>query len=240
MESLWSDIRHALRMFRANPGLTAVAVLSPAIGIGPNAAVFSLIDGLGFRPLPIRNPASLLLVSSSTPKDRGGESSYAEYLEIRAGVPAFATVAALATQGVSIAGGLQGPSLGFAAQVSASYFETLGIAPVVGRTFLPDEDRTPGTHPVAIISDRQWVERFGRDPQVLGRTIRLNRVDCAIVGVMPAAFRGTTPLQAPDVWVPLMLSSALKAGPAPVTDPRGWRRLTLFARLGTQATLAHA
>jgi hypothetical protein len=149
--------------------------------------------------LPIRDAASLLLVSSATPKDRAGEASYAEYLEICDGVPAFATVAALATQGVSIAGGPQDPTLGFAAQVLASYFATLGAAHVAGRTFLPEEDRTPGTHPVAIISERQWTDRFGRDPQVLGRTIRVNRVDCAIVGVMPAAFRGTTPLQGPDV-----------------------------------------
>jgi len=122
MQALWKDIRHALRMFRVNPGLTAVAVLSLAIGIGPNAAVFSLIDGLGFWPLPIRDPASLLLVSSTTPKDRAGEASYAEYLEIRDGVPAFATVAALATQGVSIAGGPQGratrPSGGGGIEVS--------------------------------------------------------------------------------------------------------------------------
>jgi putative ABC transport system permease protein len=240
METLWNDIRHALRMFRASPGLTAVAVLSLAIGIGPNAAVFSLIDGLGFRPLPIRDPASLLLVSSATPKDRSGEASYAEYLELRDGVPAFAGVAAQATQGVSISGGTQGPSLGFADEVSANYFATLGVAPVAGRTFLSEEDQTPGTHPVAIISERLWIKRYGRDPQVLGRTIRLNRVDCAIVGVMPAAFRGMTPPNGPDVWVPLLLSSSLRAGPGPVTDSRGWRRLTLFARLAPQATLSQA
>ena len=240
METLWNDIRYALRTFRANPGLTAVAVLSLAIGIGPNAAVFSLIDGLGFRPLPIRDPASLLVVSSVTPKERAGEASYAEYLELRDGVPAFASVAAQATQGVSIAGGTQGPSLGFAGQVSASYFATLGVAPVAGRTFLSGEDHTPGTHPVAIISERLWVKRYGRDPQILGRTIRLNRVDCAIVGVMPASFRGTTPPYGPDLWVPLVLSSSLWTAPASVTDPRDARRLTLFARLGPQATLSQA
>jgi predicted permease len=239
MESLWSDIRYALRTFRANPGLTAVAVLSLAIGIGPNAAVFSLIDGFGFRPLPIRDPASLLVVSSATPKERAGEASYAEYLELR-DVPAFASVAAQATQGVSVAGGTKGPSLGFAEQVSANYFETLGVAPVAGRTFLSGEDQTPGTHPVAIISERLWEKRYGRDPQILSRTIRLNRVDCAIVGVMPASFRGTTPPNGPDVWVPLMLSSALWTAPAAVSDLRGSRRLTLFARLGPQATLSHA
>ncbi len=240
METLWADIRYALRTFRANPGLTAVAVLSLAIGIGPNAAVFSLIDGLGFRPLPIRDPASLLVVSSVTPKERAGEASYAEYLELRNGVPAFASVASQATQGVSIAGGAQGPSLGFAGQVSASYFATLGIAPVAGRTFLPEEDHAPGTHPVAIISERLWVKRYGRDRQILGRTIQLNRVDCAIVGVMPASFRGTTPPYGPDLWVPLALSSSLWTAPASVTDPRGARRLTLFARLGPQATLPQA
>ena len=98
------------------------AVLSLAIGIGPNAAAFSLIDGFGFRPLPIRDPASVLVVSSATPKERAGEASYADYVAIRDGVPAFANVAAQATQGVSVAGGTKGPSLGVAEQVSANYY----------------------------------------------------------------------------------------------------------------------
>ena len=240
MDRLWMDVRGALRMFRANPGLIAVAVLSLAIGIGPNSAIFSLIDAVGFRPLPIRDPSSLIEITSVSDKRVRDELSYPEYQEVVRSAEAFEAVAASASQGVGISGGQQGPVVSFASRVSGDYFATLGVEPVLGRTFSSDEDRTPGAHPVAIIGERLWAQRFGRDPHVLGRTIRLNQIDCEIIGVLPAGFVGTRPLLATDVWVPITLSSTLTGARVPFTEVRDRREVSVFARLKPGATLLQA
>ena len=241
MDTFWSDVRQALRMFRANPGLTGVAVLSLAIGIGPNCAIFSLMDALGFRPLPIRDPAHLLTISSATDIDPDEKCAYPEYRDIRERVRSLVDVAASVPRALGVSGGQEPPTVVMAAQVSAGYFRTLGVQPKLGRTFRSEEDLTPGTHPVAMISERLWTIRFSRDPQIVGRSIRLNQLDCAIVGVMPAAFGGTQPLIAPDVWVPIMLAGPLyPMVTPPPTETRARRGLSVFARLRAGASLEQA
>jgi predicted permease len=128
-----------------------------------------------------------------------------------------------------------------ASQVSANYFSTLGVEPKLGRTFRSEEDLTPGTHLVAILSERLWTTRFSRDPQIVGHSIRLNQLDCVIVGVMPAAFAGTQPLIAPDVWVPIMLAGPLyPTALPPLTETRARRGLSVLARLRKGASLEQA
>jgi predicted permease len=241
MDTLWSDIRHALRTFRANPGLTAVAALSLAIGIGPNSVIFSLIDGLGFRPLPIRDASHLAVVSSATSTRSDDKSTFLEYVSIRDGTRSFSQLAASAPQGLGISGGQEGPAVVFGALVSANYFSTLGVDPILGRTFLPEEDRTAGTHPVVIIGERLWTRRFNRDPQILRRTVRLNQLDCSIVGVMPARFVGTTPVLASELWMPMMLLPALLPGEgARMLQADGRRGMSVYGRLRPESTIEQA
>ncbi|HSK08869.1 MAG TPA: ABC transporter permease [Vicinamibacterales bacterium] len=240
MDTLLQDIRYALRVMRANPLLVGAAVVSLAIGIGPNAAVFSVIEALGFRPLPIEDPASLLRISSTVRAGDDDGLSYPEYLEVRDATRSLGGIAVSAPQalGMRIADGPAVVTL--AATASANYFQTLGIEPVIGRAFLPEEDRTPGTHPVALLSHRIWVRRFEADPSVLGRTVRLNRIDCTVIGVLPAGFEGTQPILAPEVWVPTMLWPALSGGEAATLTERRRREMTVVARLAEGATLAEA
>lgn len=241
MDSLWSDVRQALRMFRANPGLTSVAVLSLAIGIGPNSAIFSLVDGLGLRPLPIRDAARLVIVSSATSTRTDDKSTFPEYVAIRDGTRSFSQLAASAPQAAGISGGQEGPAVVFGSLVSANYFSTLGVDPTLGRTFLSEEDRTAGTHPVVIIGERLWIRRFNRDPQILGRTVRLNQLDCSIVGVMPARFVGTTPVLASEMWMPIMLAPALLPGGGTRMLQAGARRgMSVYGRLRPESTIAQA
>ena len=156
MDRLWSDIRHAFRGFRANPGLTAVAILSLAIGIGPNSAIFSLVDAIGFRPLPIRDAGHLVIISTATELDPDEKCSYPEYRDLRDHVRSLDSFAIAGFQAFGISGGQQAPAVVLAAQVSATYFPTLGARPMLGRTFADDEDVTGG-HPAR--SSSRWAPR---------------------------------------------------------------------------------
>ena len=242
MDTFWADVRQALRTFRASPGLTAIAVLSLAIGIGPNSAIFGLVDAIGFRPLPIRDPSHLVMVSSVRESGRDRGLSYPEYRDIRDLTHGFSSVAVGARTGFAIAGGQQPPALGLGALVSADYFAVLGLQPMLGRTFGPEEQGDGGVNPAAVISERLWTERFDRDPRVVGQSIRLNRTDVPIVGVIPAAFTGTDPLPvfALDVWVPIGLARTLTPGASERTEVRDRRDMAVLARLRDGTTLDQA
>ena len=138
MESVIRDLRYALRAFRANPALVVVAVASLAIGIGPNSVLFSLIDGVGFRPLPIDDPSGLVSVTSVTNEDRQGLMSYPEYLDVKSGTHVFADVCASGPGAFGISGDGRPPEVVMAATVSPTYLSTLGVRPVLGRVFLPE------------------------------------------------------------------------------------------------------
>ncbi len=240
MEILARDICQAFRVFRANPVVAAAAMLSLALGIGPNSVLFSVIDAAGFRPLPIPRPDTLLVIDAVT--DRGGRPglSYADYRDLREGTDALSSVGAFAIDMVGASGeGIQ-PRIVTAGVVSATYFQTLGVRAAVGRIFREEEDRTPGTAFVVLVSDRFWRRQFDADPRVLDRTIRLNNVACAIVGVLPAGFDGTRAIFAPDVWVPAMLLPALRPGAPDPLQRREDRKMTVFARLKDGVPLARA
>ena len=242
MDTLWSDLRHALRGIRANPALTAVAILSLAIGIGPNSVIFSLVDAIGFRPLPIRDASHLVVVSSANDAGRDRGVSYPEYREVRDLTHAFSSVAVSVRQGFAIAGGGQPAALGMGALVSANCFTVLGIQPILGRTFGSDEQGDAGVHPVAVISERLWRERFNRDPRVIEQSVRLNLTDVAIVGVIPSGFNGTDLISifATDVWVPIGVARTLAPGGSLRLEARDRREMTLLARLNRGTTLEQA
>jgi predicted permease len=247
MGTLLLDVRYALRVFRANPALFATAVLSLAIGIGPNSVLFSVIDAVGFRPLPIRDPGGLVIVRSSNVTGPESDSvvgsagvGYRDYVEIRDRVGSFASIGASARTGFGLSGGSQAAEVVMGAAATASYFRTLGVRVLLGRTFLVEEDRTQGAQAVVVISERLWRRRYLSDPAVIGRSVRLNSTSCTIVGVLPAEFAGTDAILAPEVWVPTMLWPALSGGATATLDAKDSRAFTVVARLRDGVTLAQA
>jgi predicted permease len=247
MGTLLLDVRYALRVFRANPALFATAVLSLAIGIGPNSVLFSVIDAVGFRPLPIRDPGGLVIVRSSNVTGPESDSVmgskgvvYRDYVEIRDRVGSFAGIGASARTGFGLSGGSQAAEVVMGAAATASYFPTLGVRALVGRTFLAEEDRAQGTQAVVVISERLWRRRFLADPGAIGQSVRLNSTSCTIVGVLPAEFTGTDAILAPEVWVPTMVWPALSGGPAATLEATAGRDFTVVARLRDGVTIAQA
>jgi len=242
MNGFFQDVRQGLRVVRANPVLAGMAVLSLALGIGPNTAIFSVVDALGLRPLPVREPGGLLRVTTVAQGDHlvsfGADFSYPEFDDIRNAVRRLDGVAASATQMLGLRVRAHPAEVGTASMVSSNYFGTLGIDPSRGRAFRQDEDRSPSDALVTVISDRLWRRRFDADPHVLGQTVRLNTQDFTVIGVMPAGFDGTQPVLATDLWLPLAASSLLDPRSPLTADTR--RRLTVIARLAPGASLAEA
>jgi hypothetical protein len=179
---LLQDVRYGLRMMLKSPAFTAVAVLSLALGIGANTGVFSLINGLRLRPLPVEEPARLMTLFTTDAKNPGNlPTSHLNDLDYRERGDLFSGVLAYTFAQLSWSQGGAGEQI-FALVVSGNYFDRLGVKAAHGRTFLPEEDRTPGTHPVAVLSHGFWQRSFGGDRNIVGRTITLNRPEFTVVG----------------------------------------------------------
>jgi predicted permease len=225
LETLAQDVRYALRMWRRNPGFTVVAALSLALGIGANTAIFSVLDEVLLRSLPVKNPRELALVSLSSSSQMaraffGGEApiSYRLYRTLRDSNTAFSGLLAAcdplsaemrAHGRVSAASSPQVQTQ----PVSGNYFSVLGVEPILGRVLTADDDRVTGSRgsqgPVAVISYRFWQRRFGLDPAVVGSSILLNDGRFTIVGVARPGFDSESIGRISDVWVPVALISAL-------------------------------
>ena len=206
-ESALRDIRHAVRVLRKDKVFTTVALLSLTLGIGANTAVFSLMDVLLLRPLPVAQPDRLVLVSP----DRNRYSfSYPLYRQVSERNPVFSDVFAWSSMNVQVPQA-DGMLLVPAIYASGNYFRGLGVAPALGRTFGPDDDRRAGgaDGPVAVIADGFWARHYGRSAAALGQSIVINGVPVTIIGVMPRGFFGAEVGTAPDVWLPLNLARQL-------------------------------
>ena len=210
METIWQDLRYGVRVLLKKPGFTAVAVLTLALGIGANTAVFSVVNSVLVRPLPYRDPDHLALVRESLPKlgwnDRA--CSPAEFLDYQDGNQAFSGIAGFTDLSLNLTG--QGEPLRVqAARVSASLFPVLGIEPVRGRVFSQSEDQV-GNNGVVILSYGLWQSHFGADLEVIGKVVELDARPFEVVGVMPPRFEfpynGGTFARSPELWVPLALT----------------------------------
>ena len=206
MATLRQDLRYGARILAKQPAFTATAVLTLAVGIGANTAIFSAVDAVLLRPLAYRDPSALILVSESFPEVGQAEVgvSAAEYLDYRDRTPAFSQVAAFEKAGFNLTG--DGTPLRVnAARLSASAFGLLGVSPILGRAFTEEEDRS-GAGGVVLVSHALWTTRYGRSPAILGKVLRLDGAPYTVVGVMPASFRfpfDTAPLsESADLWVP--------------------------------------
>jgi len=228
MGTLLQDIRYGLRMLAKGPGFTVVAVLTLALGIGANTAVFSFLDRVLLRSLPVKKPHELVKVKFTL--DGGGTDdsfNYPLYVSYRDESQVFSGLIAYWGDWVNLRiDDSMEQVMGMA--VSGDYFSVLGVKPVLGRAFLAEEDQTPGAHPVTVISHGLWQRRFGGDPAVIGKTISLDDRPLTIVGVAPREFTGTFVGVGCAAYVPLGTWAYMKGFPL---DNRGYTWLYLLGRL---------
>jgi predicted permease len=203
MGTMIQDVRYAIRMLRKNPAFTLIAVLTLALGIGANTAIFSVINGVLLRPLPYPQPNELVALSEKSMNFESSSISYPNFLDWRRSNSTFASIAAYRSDDFSITGSGEAERVRVG-MVSAGFFELLGVRPIRGRVFTPDEDRL-GTAPVALITAGLWQRKFGSAPEILGKRITMNGDGYTVIGVVPASFHleSTNFDRTKDVYVPL-------------------------------------
>jgi predicted permease len=209
---MFQDVRFAIRSAFRNPALTSVIVISLALGIGANTTIFTLVNAVFLRPLPVTDPAQLAQVFTVMPKSTAYQSvSLANYRDFRDNVPEFSGLAAYQGIGANLFGGTEPVATG-GQLVTGNYFQVLGVDADLGRTITPEEDTTPGASPVMVISAGLWKRTFASDPAIVGKTVTLNGFKFTVVGVMPAAFKGLQTLGNVDFWAPLAMHEQLVTG----------------------------
>src|SRR5215471_866865 len=205
VESFGQDLRYAVRVLRKAPVFTAVAILSLALGIGANTAIFGLINGLLFKSLPVRDPESLRFIGKQEHGRVSTHFYYESYDRLRAAQPFFQELAAYAERvRMNVAAdGSSEPAMG--QLVSGNYYSVLGVPPAAGRLFTAADDRVAGGHPVAIISYPYWQRRFGGEASAVGKKVLIDGTAFTIVGVTPPDFFGLQVGDAPEISVPIMM-----------------------------------
>jgi len=212
METLWQDIRLGFRILLKSPAFTLVAALSLALGIGANTAVFSIINASLLMPLPVEEPERLVSVFTTDAKNPGNlPTSHLNYVDYRDQNQVFSGLLAYTFAQVSLTRGETTEPV-FGLVVSGNYFDVLGVKAALGRAFMPDEDKTPGAHPVVVLSQGLWQRSFGGDTNLVGKTISLNRHDFTVIGIVPEGFTGTNLGPGPDLWVPMMMHDQAQPG----------------------------
>ena len=216
MHALWQDVRYGLRMLAKHPGFTAIAVLTLALGIGANTAIFSLLNQVLLRRLPVRNPGELVILKSPGPKrghvwSDGDDSeifSYPLYKGLAKNTAVFDGVIARYPFEASIASHGQ-TERGSGELVTGNYFDVLGVRPVLGRVLSPADDDVQGAHPVLVLSHSYWTRHFGGDSGVLNQAILVNNAEMTIVGVAQSGFSGIQVGQMPDIFVPMTMKGQM-------------------------------
>jgi predicted permease len=240
LETLFQDLRFGARALRRSPGFSAVAILSIALAIGVNTAVFSLINSLVLRPLPVRNPDELVALYALSAKNSSySTSSYPDFVDYRKENGVFTDLAAFSDVPLSLSLGVQSERV-HGEIVSGNYFSVLGIEPVTGRMFLPEEDAAPGAYPVSVITYDLWRRLFHSSNDIAGKTLTLNGHAFTIIGVAPQGFKGLDLESVPDVWVPLMMNEQIKPDFKKLFNERGARWLSVVGRLKPSVSLAQA
>ena len=229
----YQDIRYAFRMLAKNPGFTCVVVLTLALGIGANAAIFSLMDKVLVQSLPVANPDQLAVLSAYNDSKEGpGVStsfSYPMYQDLRDKNTVFSGVIARGGAQMNISYGDQTERVR-GELVTGNFFEVLGVKPWVGRLFTQDDDRTPGAHPVAVLSYAFWESRFASDARIVGKTILINEHAVTVIGVTPPGFYGVDLSNSPDVRVPMMMTPVFNPVPPTRLQSRRHQWLLIMAR----------
>jgi putative ABC transport system permease protein len=219
MRSLWQDVRYGLRMLAKSPGGTSIVVLTLALGIGANTAIFSLMNQILLRQLPVRNPKELVVLHAPGPVtghvfddgDATESFSYPMYKGLRENSAAVGDM--LGQYGFSASIASRGQTeRGSGELVSGNYFEVFGVPPAIGRVFSLEDERVPGGHPVVVLSHAYWTRHFGGDASILNKSLLINNVEMTVVGVAREGFSGTQVGKSPDVFVPLMMTPQMTLG----------------------------
>jgi putative ABC transport system permease protein len=245
LESLSRDLRITFRGLRKKPGFTIVVVLSLALGIGANAAIFSLVDAIVFRPIPVPHAGEVVAIDTAASKlTRFGSSSYLDYVDFCARAKSFESLAIAqqmsAGMNASTAAPGSKPENVAGLLVSANFFSALEVQPLLGRGFLPEEGRVPEKYPVAVISYSLWNRVFAKDPDVAGKIIKLNGHSFAIVGVVPESFTGIDLFFRPDIFVPTAMSAPVMADGSETLKQRSYRGFDIRGRLNPGVSVAQA
>jgi predicted permease len=243
IESTIADVRYALRALGRSPGFTAAVTVSLALGIGANTAIFTLMDAVLWRMLPVRDPSALLVAGVQSGADVESGFDYAQFRRMRDNAT-VAELAGYATAPINLSiDGSPEPSVQ-AHLVTGDYFSLLGVGTSVGRTIGPGDDRAPNAHPVAMLSDGYWRRRFAADPGVIGRTIRLSDTPFTIIGVTPPGFFGVEVGAAPDLFLPIMMQPAVMPAFENLldrpTNSRPWVHAIARTRAGVTTSQAAA
>jgi len=202
---MWYDIRWSTRLMLRHRGFTIVAVLSLALGIGANTTIFSATNALLLKPFGVEDPDGLVSVfTANVGGGRYGNTSYPDYEDLRDRNEVFSGLAGYTIFPVGLHSTDRAQVL-LGQIVTGNYFSVLGVRPSLGRAFVPEEDRTPDTHPVAVLSHRIWEQQFGGDPGIVGQSVLLNDFPFTVVGIAPEGFRGPMAVLTTDVWVPTMM-----------------------------------
>jgi putative ABC transport system permease protein len=230
MNFFFQDIRYGIRMLVKNPGVTIVAVLTLALGIGANTAIFSGVSAFLLRPLPVPEPDQLARPAEIT-EDRGyaDEFAYPDFADYRDQNKVFSGMAAEDMVQAALGTSDQNDVI-WGQVVSGNYFDVLRVQPMLGRAFRPEEDRTPGAHPVVVVSSNLWQRRLGSDRQIVGKTISLNGRAYNVIGVAPEFFKGTKFGLSLDFWAPMMMADELERSPGLLTA-RDSHWMNIIARL---------
>ncbi len=237
MQTVWQDLRYAARMLLNKPAFTLTAVIIIALGVGANAAVFSLVNAVLIRSLPYYDPERLVALSGIIRRE-GVEPrsiSYPDFVDWRSRNQVFERMAAVNSASFSLTDA-ETPERINGELVSADYFPILGIQAATGRTFLPEEDTTPDTHPVALVGHELWQRRFGSDPALVGQAITLNGRLYTVVGVLPEGFRGIS--SRAEIWLPMMMVSSDRRALILQERDEHWHQA--IARLKSGVTVAEA
>jgi predicted permease len=204
METLFHDLRFGFRRLIKTPGFAVIAILSLALGIGANTAVFSLVNMILFRPLPVASPQEVISVSAVGKDGAMAAFSYPNYLDFRDRNQVLSGLLVSRFVGVSLSRSGNNEKL-WGNLVSGNYFDMLGVKPALGRTFLPEEDKTRLSHPVVVISHSLWQTRFAGDPAVVDSDVLINGRKFKVIGVAPAGFKGTEVIYTPEIYVPFAM-----------------------------------
>ncbi|HEY6392692.1 MAG TPA: ABC transporter permease [Bryobacteraceae bacterium] len=242
MGSLWNDLRFALRTLRKSPVFTVVAVLSLALGIGANTAIFSLLDQVLLRLLPVNHPEQLALLTirgMEYGNNSGGNAmSYPLYGDFAKSNSVFSGMFCRFPYNMSVSFGGRTERVD-GELVSGTYFPVLGVGAAVGRTFMPDDDQTPGGHPLAMLTYSYWKTRFGGDPSIVGKTVIVNARNLTVVGVARPGFNGVELGRTTQIFVPMTMKAQMTPG-WDALDDRRWRWVNAFGRLKPGVTAQQA
>src|SRR5579864_5609669 len=233
MSQLAQDFRYAARMLAKNPVFTAVAVLTLALGIGANTAIFTLLDQVLLRLLPVKNPQQLVLLTMRGRhygNNWGGNAiSYPMYRDFQDHNEVFTGMFCRFPQPVSMTFGGQSERVS-GELVSGTYFGVLGVGTALGRAFTPEDDRVPNGHPLVMLSYDFWKQRFGGDRQIVGKTVLINKHEMTIIGVAQSGFEGVEPPYATQIFVPMMMQQQIIIGPMKMLTDRRSRWVNAFGQ----------